>query len=360
MSDNVVTKNWRRPLPLRPDNFTPPQRTPWGGTRIRRELKAGLGLPGSAPVGESWELSVEPDFPSQLFEGPDLDAVLRSDPEALLGAEAAQGSTSLLVKLLDAAQSLSVQIHPRDDDPALAPEQSGKPEAWYVIDAAPGAGLYLGLEPEASARSLREAIESERDIASSLHFVPVVAGDSFVVEPGTAHAIGKGVLLLEPQRVLPGKRGITYRYWDWNRRYDSAGQLAPEGKSRELHLERALEVTNWDLPRGEALLERIRYRAGAPRSSDDARLEVLVGPTGPLFSQQFDLQRLSGTGALELPRATVLRALTVLRGRLELHGDHEPVELLQGQTAALPACLDSTRAKLVDAHAILCGLVCRR
>lgn len=357
MSDNVVTKNWRRPLLLRPDNFTPPQRTPWGGTRIRSELKAGLGLAGSAPVGESWELSVEPDFPSQLLEGPDLDAVLRSDPEALLGAEAAQGSTGLLVKLLDAAQSLSLQIHPRDDDPALAPEQSGKPEAWYVIDADPGAGLYLGLQPGASARSMRDAIESERDLASSLHFVPVAEGDSFVVEPGTPHAIGKGVLLLEPQRVLPGKRGITYRYWDWNRRYDSAGVEAPEGRPRELHVDRALEVTNWDLPRGEALLERIRHRAGSPRRSGDARLEVLVGPSGPLFSKQFDLQRLSGTGQVELPTATVLRALTVLRGRVGLRGEHEGVELVKGQTAALPACLHSTRAELSDAHAILSCLV---
>ena len=103
MWDKVGTKKWRRPLLLRGDNFTPAPRTPWGGRRIVEELKAGEGLTVRGAVGEAWELSVEPDFPSRLVEGPLLDEVLRAEP-ALLGEEASLGSTALLVKLVDAAR----------------------------------------------------------------------------------------------------------------------------------------------------------------------------------------------------------------------------------------------------------------
>ena len=94
MWDKVGTKNWHRPLLLRPDNFTAPERTPWGGRRIVEQLKARAGIGMEGPVGESWELSVEPDFPSRLAEGPTLDEVLRSEP-TLLGREAANGSTAV-------------------------------------------------------------------------------------------------------------------------------------------------------------------------------------------------------------------------------------------------------------------------
>ena len=161
MWDKVGTKNWRRPLLLRPDNFTPASRTPWGGRRIVETLKADAALEVPGPVGEAWELSVEPDFPSRLADGPTLDEILRADP-ALLGAEAAVGSTALLVKLVDAADDLSVQIHPMDSDPALAPDESGKPEAWYIIDAEPGAGLYLGFRDGVSRAEI-ERRSTSRD-----------------------------------------------------------------------------------------------------------------------------------------------------------------------------------------------------
>ena len=88
MWDKVGTKNWQRPLLLKPDNFTPAQRTPWGGRRIVNELKVSSGIAVDGPVGESWELSVEPDFPSRLADGPSLEEVLRTEP-TLLGREAA-------------------------------------------------------------------------------------------------------------------------------------------------------------------------------------------------------------------------------------------------------------------------------
>ena len=355
MWDKVGPRNWRRPLLLQPDNFTPAGRTPWGGRRIADSLKRNAGLEVGGVVGEAWELSVEPDFPSRIVDGPTLDEALRSDP-ALLGREAALGSTALLVKLVDAADDLSVQIHPADADPLLASDESGKPEAWYIIDADQGAGLYLGFRDGVSRRDVETAIDAEEAVDALMSFVPVSPGDVFLIEPGTPHAIGRGVLLLEPQRVSPGKRGITYRYWDWNRRYDAAGNLHLDGQPRALHRERALDVTDWDGPRGDALLERVRHRAGPAAIDRTASLESVAGDGGPIPSEIFSLQRLAGSGDVALPANDRLRSLTILDGHLALHDGETVFELGQGQTAALPACLGPLRIELNAAHAMLCTL----
>ncbi|NNE20112.1 MAG: class I mannose-6-phosphate isomerase [Myxococcales bacterium] len=355
MWDKVGPRNWRRPLLLRPDNFTPPSRTPWGGRRIREALKADAHLQPGGPVGEAWELSVEPDFPSRLADGPTLDEVLRADP-VLLGAEAPAGSTSLLVKLVDAADDLSVQIHPHDGDPQLAAGESGKPEAWYIIDAEPGAGLYLGFVAGVSRQDVETAIDEHKDLSSLMSFVPVSPGDLFLIGPGTPHAIGNGVLLLEPQRVAPGKRGVTYRYWDWNRKYDDTGRLDPSGHPRDLHRERALEVTDWEIAADAEHIDRLSHRAGPAPIDGPAILEVLMSREGPLRSEVFSVQRLAGSGTLELHAADRLRSLTVLDGRVTLHDGETSLAVSRGQTSALPACLGSLHVVLDSAHAVLCSL----
>ncbi|MBX3270297.1 MAG: class I mannose-6-phosphate isomerase [Sandaracinaceae bacterium] len=288
--------------------FTPPTRTPWGGHRIR----ALKGLPPGDVVGESWELSIEPDFPSRLDDGRALADHF--------------GDTALLVKLLDAAAPLSVQIHPADDDPSLAPGEGGKPETWYVIAREPGAGIHLGLAEGADEAAMRACLAEGGDLSRRLAFVPVEPGDFFVIEAGTPHAIGAGVFLVEPQRVTPGKRGLTYRYWDWNRTYDAQGRADPRGAPRALHVERALAVTRWDAPRGAALLARVRVRAGAPDLDGPARWTELASapPVG--------VARLAGTGAHALAPAATLRALTVLEGDVRVGA----LRVGPGRTAAIP------------------------
>ena len=262
----------------------------------------------------------------------------------------------MLVKLVDAADDLSVQIHPADSDPALAPDESGKPEAWYIIDADLGSGLYLGFRDGVSREDIEHAIDQEGRVDELMTFVPVFRGDVFLIEPGTAHAIGSGVLLLEPQRVSPGKRGLTYRYWDWNRRYDAAGRRNPDGQPRDLHRERALDVTQWTGPRGETLVEQIRHRAGRASIEGDAKLEALVSETGPLQSDVFRLQRLAGSGGVELASDDRLRSITVLDGRLAIDDGHTTLEVPRGCTAALPACLGHVHIELDAAHAVICTL----
>jgi mannose-6-phosphate isomerase len=367
----------RRPLLLNPDNFTPPARTPWGGRKIVHVLKRGIPL-GAAQraydvVGESWELSLDPSFPSMVEEsGRALADVVADDPYAFLGREALRGrrGTALLVKLIDAAEPLSVQIHPADDHPGLSADESGKPECWYVVEAEPGAGLFLGLSEEATPSRVAAALESGQDVSALLGFVPVTPGDFFVIEAGTPHAIGAGTLLVEPQLVLPGRRGVTYRYWDWNRRYDARGRPDPRGEPRALHVAEALAVTRWDAPRGAALLGRIRVRSGAAQAEAPVTLQWLSrtravdvradqsesadAEPGAALPFGIAVARLCGEGEVALAAQEAMVCLTVLAGEVRVRERHgRTTAVPAGRTAALPACIGDVVLDARKAHAIL-------
>ena len=338
------------PTLLAPDNFTPPQRTPWGGTKIPRDIKCIEEHDGGV-VGESWEISVEPDFPSRVAgSGRTLRELFVDAPADWLGLDAKEGATALLVKLLDAAAPLSVQIHPDDEAPMLAADESGKPESWYIVAHEPGAGLYLGLREGVDESAMRAAIQGEEDVSQLLHFIPVERGDCFIIEPGTAHAIGPGVTLVEPQRVLPGRRGLTNRYWDWNRRYDAEGKLNAAGMPRPLHIEEALRVTRWDQPRGQALIEKIRHRA-PPSTTAPALCTPLIGPSAPLASEALVVHQLTGTGSIPMSSADHFRGLTVTHG--SVHFPEVGVKVCAGQSAAVPAGYAEEALQLQDAEAIL-------
>lgn len=348
-----------RPVLLQPDNFTPPTRTPWGGTRLLDGIKAGLvarPLGSDARVGESWEVSVEPDFPSRTTEGESLDALIRADPHAWLGLAAARvASTELLVKLLDAEDDLSVQIHPDDDYPRLDPGQGGKPESWYVVEADPGACLYLGLAPGVDRAALEAALSSRTaDVSLLMQRVAIAPGDFFVLEPGTPHAIGRGCLLVEPQRVTPGRKGITYRFWDWNRRYDSTGRPSETGTPRTLHVQHALAVTRFDAPRADDMLARIRRRGGPAPKDGPARNEPFCGPNGPIPSRNLEVSRLSGSGTLSIEPGT-FRGLTLLEGQITVRSKDHRLDVAPGCSAALPATV-AVELDLDHAHAILAAV----
>ncbi|MCA9619894.1 MAG: class I mannose-6-phosphate isomerase [Myxococcales bacterium] len=333
------------PRRLRADNFTPPERTPWGGTKIPRVLKAGLGLDvdASRVVGEAWEISVEPSFPSRDADSDErLDEVIATDPEGWLGPkEAARGQTSLLVKLLDAADDLSVQVHPADDDPALAPDESGKPEAWIVLFAEPGAGLYLGFREGVGRAEVEACLREGGRLDELMTFVTVEPGDAFVIEAGTPHAIGAGVTLVEPQLVRPGRRGLTYRFWDWNRRYDASGKRDAKGEPRELHVERSLAVTTWEGPRGEAFVARCRAVAKRMGGEGLVREQVVGWPW-------FGCERWRGEGALDLQPVGGLLAVTVVRGRMTLEGRTGKLRLAAGESGVVPAAAGGLRVEGED------------
>jgi mannose-6-phosphate isomerase class I len=351
---------------LQPDNFTPPVRTPWGGSKIVNKYKRGVLLDrpraDSSVVGESWELSVGPEFPSSTELGISLSEMLASDPSHMLGDEAAIGqtATALLVKWLDAGDNLSVQIHPPEDYGALRATETGKSECWYVVDHERGAGVYLGFRPGVTQALVRETLEKNGDLSRLMQFVPTSVGDLVVIEPGTAHALGAGVTLIEPQYVAPGRRAVTYRYWDWNRRYDSDGKLqAVGGKPRELHVEHALAVTSWDKGSGNELLTSAFLKAGPPDTNASATVEILCAdkaPTG-LRSSRLKVARLFGDGAAVLPDWNVLRALTVIEGEVRLPDQREGELIVKtGRTVAIAAGLGYIKAHLKQAHALLCAV----
>ncbi len=376
-----------RPLRMGAANFTPQQRTPWGGTRIVSELKSGLvsamsrsallgsALLGSTPggktrVGESWEISSGPEFPSDVVGFGPLSRLVETAGHALLGQDRGRGF-QLLMKLLDAEQPLSLQIHPGDQDPALAPGECGKWEAWYVIDADPGAALYLGFRHGVSRTDVETVLAQGGDLSPLMHRMEVAGGEFVLVRPGTPHAVGAGVLLAEPQRVQPGKRGVTYRYWDWNRTYNDAGDLAPDGKGRTLHVKRALDVTDWNRAREEALEEQTVRRISLPV---DAPLQLRclasnlgmgdVGrpnpqrsgqevPGGPVHNGALWVSVVAGTGNMSFDGQKRLVGGTLLSGTLEVHGPFGVEHFQAGESFLLPAVLGPVDLVGTRAHLLL-------
>jgi Phosphomannose isomerase type I len=339
---------------LRADNFTPVARTPWGGTRIAAHYKRGqLAGVAQSVVGESWEVSVEPDFPARLQDGTDLRDFIAADPERVLGAEHRRGraGTALLVKLIDTAEPLSVQIHPSDGYDRLAPGDCGKPESWYVVERAPGAGLYLGFQRGVDERAVRRALEQELSLEPLMCFVPVEPGDCFAIDAGMPHAIGAGLTLVEPQHVLPGRRGVTYRYWDWNRRYDASGQPSASGTPRPLHVEDALAVTDWSRFARADFLDTIRMRAGEPALSGPAAALPLLGGSG-LPSAFLQVTRIAGEGPAALPYGDRLQSVTVLAGSVAVG----PLRVAAGRSAVVPACAANLPLVLERAHALVCAV----
>lgn len=185
----------------------------WGGRRLIEEYGKG---DGAGNLAESWELSCHPDGPSIAADGPyagrSLPEILAERPEFAGRAVESLGRFPVLVKLIDAARDLSVQVHP-DDAYALKHEgQLGKTEMWYIIDAEPGAGLYCGFRREVTPAQLHTAIEGNT-LCELLRRVPVKAGDVVFIPAGTVHAIGAGILLAEIQQ----SSSVTYRLYDYGR-----------------------------------------------------------------------------------------------------------------------------------------------
>jgi mannose-6-phosphate isomerase class I len=213
---------------------------------------------------------------------------------------------------------------------------------------------------------VRAALEGNADVSQMMHFVPVQPGDFFVIEAGTPHAIGAGVTLVEPQRIIAGSSGVTYRYWDWGRRYDSAGGPSVDGKARELHVDHAIAVTDWARVTDRAFVDTIRRRASAPNLDGPATVTVLAehpsglqphlspsdaGSPPPLTAADLQVARLEGTGACTLPAWTsVTMGLTVLEGSVQFaHGE----VVHRGETAALPEGAAGLPVTLSGAHALL-------
>lgn len=297
------------------------------------------------PVGEAWEFSVDPDQESRSADNThSLRELIQAAPVQWLGKRIgeAAGMTSIQLKLIDAADPLSLQVHPPWRHPRLHARESGKFETWVILDAEQGAGVYLGLREGVTDRQLRAAIETGTDVHKLLNFVPVQAGDIFHVEGGTPHAIGAGVLLLEPQAVQPNRQPATYRFWDWQRRYNAAGQRDGAGQERVLDVDASFDVIRWNGSRGERFVAESRGEAETIVLFSGGKVEVLAQ------NEWFRLERIVGTGKVSIPPLDSIAAVLCLRGSADLQSEAGDLHLAHGRSAALPAACGRVDFELHD------------
>ncbi|ADG05450.1 type I phosphomannose isomerase catalytic subunit [Kyrpidia tusciae] len=282
----------------------------WGGSRLRE-----FGYSGASDgIGEAWVISDHDHGPTPVADGPlagkRLSEVMRAYPEWFGLPPGAR--FPLLVKVIDASEDLSVQVHP-DDRYARPRGDAGKTEAWFVLFAEPGASIVYG--HRAQTREEFEKRMKEGAWGNLLVKVPVRAGDFFYVPSGTLHAIGRGLLILEIQQ----SSDTTYRVYDYDR-------VGADGRKRDLHVKEALAVTRCPSPKPQ--------RPGYARSGRvGAVIEHLV--RGEVFT--IDHWRVDGEARLD--ESGVFRLINVIQGSGEMVWDHGRRPVAKGDHLLLPAVL---------------------
>lgn len=295
------------------------KRARWGGRHLGDRLGKRIGP--EVDYAESWELADLGPQQTTVLDGPyadwTLERLTQFRGELLLGSDWSGSRFPLLVKFLDAADRLSVQVHP--DDAAAArinPQECGKTgcgktEAWVILEAEPGSRLYVGLHEGVTREDLRRHL-AEGTVADCLHEFEPAPGDCVLVPAGTVHAIGEGILLAEIQQPSD----ITYRLFDWNR-------LDSDSRPRPLQVEEALRSLRLDGPVNPSRprqIAAIRHRA-----------EHLVS------SPYFKMVRRTGPGIWVPDDDGQCHVVLVLNGRVDLRYGSESESLSIGSTRLLPA-----------------------
>lgn len=289
----------------------------WGGTRLRDEYGKKIDL---TPLAETWECSAHPDGPSVItngeFKGKMLANVLNQYPE-FLGTKVKNGELPVLVKFIDAKKDLSVQVHPDDEYARDHEGDNGKTEMWYVIDAEEGSSLIYGFKHKVTEEILRHALETGT-LDKHLQKVEVHKGDTYFVPAGTVHGIGKGILIAEIQE----SSNATYRVYDYDR-------VDKNGKKRELHFDKAVQVMNMDaVPDVKQKPRMVRYYPGSSRELlcrckyfETERIQVTKGCSFSVMNNSFQvLMCVDGYGQVET-----------------MDSEQKPMRFSKGETIFLPA-----------------------
>lgn len=296
----------------------------WGGRKLETVL--GKSLPSNGVWAESWEIVDHVEHQSVIrngeLAGQTLRQVSEANPQWLFGDSKIK-RLPLLLKYLDCQRVLSVQVHP-DDDYALcmSPPDLGKTEAWYIVDAEPGAVLYAGLNQGVGKDQLREAIAAG-NVESCLHRIEAKRGDCVFIPAGTVHALGAGLLVAEIQQAS----NTTFRLFDWNR-------VDTNGKPRALHIDQSLQVIDFESgPRPLQL----------PEETEPGRERLVSCP-------KFNFDRIEGSNVVAGDGR--LHLLTAPYGGVGLSCGTERLQLDTGQSAIVPAAMTSVQA-IVRGNCIL-------
>jgi mannose-6-phosphate isomerase len=271
----------------------------WGGQRLQTLLGKPLGEGGT--LAESWEVADEARVANGPLAGQTLRAVDEASEGALVGdgPHYPQARIPLLIKLSNAEDDLSVQVHP-DDAYALAHSAHlgypGKTEMYYIIAADPGAGIYFNLRPGVTLDQFRQTLESGGSVREWLNFVPVQAGDVLYSPSRLIHAIGKGIVYCEIQQ----NSDITYRLSDW-------GRVGPDGQSRPLHIADGMATA--------ALQPEVQARITPLVADESMGSQRTILAAGPYFVTEL----IEGPAPVPLARARrALQTVTVLDGQVTL------------------------------------------
>ncbi len=321
-----------KPYPLLPTPIL--KQRVWGG----RSLAAfGKTLPDETLIGESWELA---DLPEEVADGRSVIAngplagqtlrqVLRQHPDAILGAArlTPEGGFPLLIKLLDARENLSVQVHPDEAYAARNPGAHVKSEAWVILRAEPGAVIYKGVRPEVTREQFTRHLNSA-DLVDDLVAVPVSAGDCHYLPSGTCHALGAGIVAAEVQTPSD----TTFRVYDWGR------------GGRDLHPAAALQCIRFGGPAAKPPPLGRPFETGGMRTTPLARTEF------------FEIERIETDAPIRMEVVTsgmpVIWMTLAGSGRIVTQGA-PAADLRPGTTALLPAGLRDAVAMLEPASSLL-------
>lgn len=282
----------------------------WGGEKLQNVYGKKTDI---SPVAESWELSCHKDGFSIVgggeFDGETLASVIEKNPD-MLGINCKSKELPILIKLIDAADNLSVQVHPNDEQAKEWENQNGKTEMWYVIEADRNAKITYGVSEEIDKARLEKEIHN-KTVERVLNTVHSKKGDVFFVEASTIHAIGKGNVIAEIQQ----NSNVTYRLYDY-------GRKGKDGKERELHIEKGVKAANCN----KTEVRKI------PICSDGTRL---LGSCEYFAVKEV---KLNGKKTFVADEKSY-HALIVTAGAAELSCDGYTEELLAGQTVFIPASM---------------------
>lgn len=303
----------------------------WGGNKLKN---LGKNIT-EENIGESWEISTVPGSVSivsnGILKGKDLDDLIKEYKEQLVGKKIYRkygNRFPLLIKFLDAAQPLSVQVHPNDEYAEVHHHSFGKTEMWYVLDSEPDSKIILGFEKGINKSIFEESIENNT-LHSILRKVHPEKESVIFIPSGTVHALDKGVSVIEIQQ----NSDVTYRIYDYDR-------IDKNGKKRDLHIKQAEDVMDFSF-------------VDEPFSQYDKNSEETIIVTSPFFT----------VSKMEITENKILfssgdsfRILICIEGECSILNQNIPVIITKGQTVMLPAALSNieikphVKTKLLEVH----------
>ena len=293
----------------------------WGGSKLRPEI---------VPTAEAWIIYAGNRVSSGLYAGRTLSDISLAFGSDLLGSRAVTQTGRrfpVLVKILDCAQWLSLQVHPNDEQAKKLEGEGffGKTEAWHVLEVEPNAKLIAGMKPNITTEALADSIRNGT-IVDTAQSIEVKAGDTLFMSPGTIHALGPGMLIYEIQQTSD----LTYRVYDWGR---------PETETRKLHIEKALAVSNPKATTSVLQMPQV----------NDGDVVTLTG------CEYFRLETVSvekKTLGLDT-RGESFHGLTVIEGQIQVSAEGEAFVLNKFETLLIPACCGAYQIKPLTKSRVL-------